>query len=131
MLPPHGLPPVLAILDPGARAAWIIGHILASVLILPLVEELAFRGYLLRRVRSAAFESVIPRGAGLGALLVSAAVFGVCQGGSFWLPGMFAGVIFGLVYMRTGRLGEAVLAHAVTNGLIAGTVLAGSQWQFW
>ena len=45
--------------------------------------------------------------------------------------GMMAGLVFGLVYMRTQRLGEAVAAHATTNALIAVAVLGGSQWQLW
>jgi len=61
---------------------------------------------------------------------VSALVFGLCQG-AFWLPGTITGIIFGLVYMRTGRLGEAVAAHATANALITLAVLAGSQWQLW
>jgi hypothetical protein len=33
--------------------------------------------------------------------------------------------------MRKGRLGEAVIGHAVTNALLATYVLALGQWQFW
>jgi exosortase E/protease (VPEID-CTERM system) len=130
VVPPEGMPGALAALSPIARTAWIIGHILASVGVIPVVEELAFRGYLMRRIRTADFESLSPRRTGPGALIVTAVVFGLCQG-ALWLPGMIAGVVYGLVYMRTGRLGEAVAAHATGSALIAVAVLAGSQWQLW
>jgi membrane protease YdiL (CAAX protease family) len=39
--------------------------------------------------------------------------------------------VFGLVYMRTGRLGEAVAAHVSANALTAAVIVAGSQWQLW
>jgi CAAX prenyl protease-like protein len=94
-------------------------------MVMPLVEELAFRGYLMRRLRAADFDSVSPSSVGASALLVSSAVFGVCQASS-WLAGVCAGVVFGLVYMRTGRLGEAVAAHVTANALIAAAALAGS-----
>jgi membrane protease YdiL (CAAX protease family) len=64
------------------------------------------------------------------ALVVSAVVYGLCQG-TFWLPGVIAGAVCGLLYARTGRLGEAVTAHVTGSALIAVAVLAGSQWQLW
>jgi membrane protease YdiL (CAAX protease family) len=48
-----------------------------------------------------------------------------------WLPGIVAGLAYGLILVRRGRLGEAVAAHATTNALVAATVLAGDQWQLW
>jgi exosortase E/protease (VPEID-CTERM system) len=130
LLSPHGMPEAPAALTTGWRNIWILGYILAFVVAVPVVEELAFRGYLLRRVHSREFESLSPGAAGAGGLIVSTAAFALCQG-EFWLPGILSGVVFGLVYMRTGRLGEAVAAHLTGNALTAAAVLAGSQWQFW
>ena len=125
-----GMPGALVALPSVARDAWLTGHILVSVVVAPVVEELAFRGYLLRRLRAVEFESASPRLAGGAGLIVSSLVFGLCQG-PLWPMGMMAGLVFGLVYMRTQRLGEAVAAHATTNALIAVAVLGGSQWQLW
>ncbi len=44
---------------------------------------------------------------------------------------MLAGLAFGLILVRRGRLGEAVAAHATANALIALSVLAADQWQLW
>jgi len=33
--------------------------------------------------------------------------------------------------MRTERMGDAVAAHATTNGLLAAYVLLWGQWQLW
>lgn len=130
-LPPaQGMPAALAALSPIPRDAWIIGHILATVAVVPVAEELAFRGYLLRRMGGSDFECLSPRQVSGRALIVCSVVFGLCQG-VFWLPGVITGVVFGLVYMRTARLGEAIVAHAISNGLLAATVLGGSQWQLW
>ena len=130
LLQPHGMPEALAALPSIWRNTWILGHILAFVLIVPVVEELAFRGYLLRRVHSPEFESLSPRRVGMAGLVVTTAAFALCQG-AFWLPGILSGLVFGLVYMRSGRLGEAVAAHVTGNALTAVAVVAGTQWQLW
>jgi membrane protease YdiL (CAAX protease family) len=44
---------------------------------------------------------------------------------------MIAGVIYGLVFIRSQRMGEAIAAHATTNALTAVYVLVDSQWQLW
>jgi exosortase E/protease (VPEID-CTERM system) len=127
---PWGMPAALAAEPPLARFLWIGAHLALSVALIPLAEELAFRGFLLRRLCSADFEHLDPRNAGAVALLASSLAFGLCHGG-LWLPGTVAGVAFGLLYMRTGRIGEAVLAHATANSLIAACVLWGGRWQLW
>jgi membrane protease YdiL (CAAX protease family) len=48
-----------------------------------------------------------------------------------WLPGMVAGLVYGLLLMRRGSLGEPVFAHAITNALIVIAVLGFGQWQLW
>ena len=127
---PWGMPDALAAETPLRRFLWIAAHLAVSVALIPLAEELAFRGFLLRRLRSPDFEQVAPREAGALALLASSLAFGLCHG-SLWLPGTIAGLAFGLLYMRTGRIGEAILAHATANSLLAACVLWGGQWQFW
>ncbi|HTW36933.1 MAG TPA: exosortase E/protease, VPEID-CTERM system [Steroidobacteraceae bacterium] len=126
----HSMPAALAAMSPATRALWIGGRILASVSTVPVAEELAYRGYLMRRVLAADFESVPFMTVGLVPVLVSAAVFGITEG-SLWLPGFIAGVMFAVILIRTGRFGEAVAAHATTNGLIAAWVLLANQWQLW
>jgi uncharacterized protein len=88
----------------------------------PLAEELALRGYLLRRIVTERFEELAPDQAGIAAWLLSAAASGLLAGDQ-WLAGVIAGVAFGRLYMRTGRLGEAVAAHATANFLLAGLLL--------
>jgi uncharacterized protein len=67
---------------------------------------------------------------GRPALAAGALLFGVTHGG-LWLPGVLAGVAYGLLAIRTGRLGESVVAHATTNAMLAASVLLFDQWQLW
>jgi exosortase E/protease (VPEID-CTERM system) len=115
---------------PGGRSwAWIALRVIGSVAIVPVVEELAFRGYLIRRLSSVDFQSVpLGRFAWLP-LLLSSAAFGLLHGR--WLAGMLVGLLYGLALYRRGKLGDPIVAHAVTNGLIAFTVLATGDWTMW
>ena len=124
------MPPALAAMPPILRELWIAIRIAASAIIVPIAEELAYRGFLLRRLVAADFEKVPFQSAGGWALLVSSTAFGLGHG-SMWLPGIIAGVLYGAVLMRTGRMGEAVAAHATTNASIAAWVLFGNEWQLW
>jgi membrane protease YdiL (CAAX protease family) len=51
--------------------------------------------------------------------------------GGLWLPAIIAGLAYGAIVVKTGRIGEAVVAHATTNALIAAAVLGFDQWQLW
>ena len=130
ILTQHGIPAPLAAMSPGARYAWIAARIFVGVLVVPVAEELAYRGYLMRRVLAEDFEAVPFVSVGWIPLLVAAVAFGVLHG-ALWLPGIAAGVAYGLVLTRTGRMGEAVAAHVTSNLLIAACVLTTGQWQLW
>jgi exosortase E/protease (VPEID-CTERM system) len=130
LVPAAGEPPALAALPPALRGLWIASRLTAAILTVPIAEELAYRGYLMRRLSSSDFESVSFQSVKWSAVGLSAVVFGLAHG-ALWLPGIAAGVAFGLIAMRSGKLGEAVVAHATANGLIGAAVLAGNQWQLW
>jgi exosortase E/protease (VPEID-CTERM system) len=130
ILTTRSIPEGLAAMSPGARGLWIAIRIAAAVITVPVAEELAFRGFLMRRIVNADFESVPFGQVSAMALLVSSIVFGSLHG-ALWLLALAAGVVYGLLVMRTGRIGEAVAAHATTNALLAAYVLAANQWQLW
>jgi CAAX prenyl protease-like protein len=124
------MPAQLAALPAGERFSWIAVRALAAVTTVPIAEELAYRGYLMRRLVAADFEAVPFQQAGFVALLLSALAFGVMHG-SMWPAGIIAGLIYGLIARGTGSLGEAIAAHATTNALLAAYVLGTHQWQLW
>lgn len=113
-----------------ARIAWIVLRVMGAVVTVPMAEEIAFRGFLLRRLASSDFESVSWRSFAWPAFLISSAAFGLLHG-ERWLAGTIAGMLYALAMIRRGRIGEAVAAHAVTNVLVAGWVLWGGNWQLW
>jgi CAAX prenyl protease-like protein len=51
--------------------------------------------------------------------------------GPYWEVGLVAGVAYNWWLVRTRNLADCMLAHAVTNALLAGYVLVFGQWQYW
>ena len=116
------LPPVMAVI-------WIVFRAIGSVLIMPLVEELAFRGYLVRRLIAEDFDRVPMGQFSWFSFVVSSAMFGLLHGR--WLAGTLAGLLFAAALYHRGRLSDAVVAHATANGLVTGYVLATRNWAAW
>jgi exosortase E/protease (VPEID-CTERM system) len=130
LLPAGSIPEQLANLSPALRGYWIAGRVAGAVLVVPIAEELAYRGYLMRRLMNADFEPVSYQSVRWPALIVTAIAFGLAHG-ALWLPGIAAGLAYGLLLVRRGRIAEAVTAHATTNALIAITVVIGGHWELW
>jgi CAAX prenyl protease-like protein len=126
---PAPMPDALAAMPLALRVVWILSRIAGSVLLVPFAEELAYRGYLMRRLTKVDFESVAYPAVGWLGLLGSAVLFGLMHG-EMWIGGIIAGLAYGLIAKRAG-LAESVAAHAVTNALIAVSVLTLDQWQLW
>jgi len=125
-----GMAASLVALPSAARMTWLVFRILATVLTVPIAEELAFRGFLLRRLISADFESVSLQRWSFLAVAVSSVVFGLLHGDR-WFAGTIAGILYAGAQKWRGRIGDAVVAHAVTNGLISVCVLCGGHWSLW
>jgi exosortase E/protease (VPEID-CTERM system) len=130
LLPQVSMPAALTAAPEWVRFCWIATRVATSVLVVPIAEELAYRGYLLRRIVAADFEAVALNKVGLWPLLLSSAVFGVAHG-AMWIAGIVAGLIYAGVFIRTERMGEAVAAHATTNVLLAAYVLLLDHWELW
>ena len=108
---------------------WLIFRIFGAVIIVPIAEEIAFRGFLFPFLKNF-FRKTGLRYYKTGlALLISSIGFGVLH--SEILPAILAGVIYGLVQLRSGQLMDAIVAHATTNFLLAIYVLLFGFWSYW
>jgi exosortase E/protease (VPEID-CTERM system) len=125
-----GVPPSLAASPVGARITWLVFRVLAYTITVPIAEELAFRGFLLRRFISADFESVSLQRWTFLAIVGSSVAFGLLHGDR-WIAGTVAGLLYAAVQKWRGRIGDAVVAHGITNALIAVWVLWGGHWSLW
>ena len=131
----HGISPsslgaALSALPPASRTAWIAVRVAAAVFTVPIAEELAFRGYLARRLVSRDFDALPFSRLTLISICVSSLAFGLMHG-SHWLAGIVAGAAYAMLLKRRGRIGEAIVAHATSNLLIAVWVLSRGDWSLW
>jgi hypothetical protein len=111
-------------------AAFIALRIVGSVLVVPVIEELFWRGWLMRWLINKEFCKV-PLGTYVpSAFWIVAALF-ASEHGPYWEVGLVAGAIYNWWLIRTKTLADCILAHAVTNGLLAVYVVASGHWQYW
>jgi CAAX prenyl protease-like protein len=117
--------------DAQGRLDWplIAVRWLGAALLVPVMEELFWRSFLMRWVQAPTFEGVDPRRVGLKAVVLSTFVFMLAH--PLWLAAIGAGLAYALLYRQTGKLWPAVIAHAVTNGALGIWVVMTRQWQFW
>jgi CAAX prenyl protease-like protein len=103
---------------------------LGSTALVPVVEELFWRGWLMRWLINPSFEKV-PLGRYAPMAFWVTAILFASEHGSYWEVGLAAGVIYNWWMVRCRTLADCIIAHAVTNGVLAAYVLAGGQWQYW
>jgi exosortase E/protease (VPEID-CTERM system) len=127
LVPDYGMPEPLAAAPPALRWGWIICRVAASALTVPLAEELAYRGFLMRRLQSRDFDSLAYQRVGWVAVAISSVLFGAAHG-ALWLPASVAGFAYGWITKRQGRLGEAMTAHITTNFLAAIVAMGLGNW---
>jgi exosortase E/protease (VPEID-CTERM system) len=108
---------------------WLVFRVLGAVVTVPIAEELAFRGYLLRRLQSSRIQDIPVARFTWFSFIASSLLFGIVHG--CWLAGTVAGLAFAALLYRRRNLAEPILAHAVANALIAAYVLATGSWALW
>jgi len=107
----------------------IVFRVAGAALVVPVMEELFWRSFLMRWLHAAPFEGVDPRRVGPRAVVMSTFVFMLAH--TQWLAAIVAGLAYAWLYIRCGKLWVAVIAHAVTNSALAAWVVHGAHWQFW
>lgn len=118
-------------LDAAGQPIWplIALRLAGAALVVPVMEELFWRSFLMRWVQHPVFERVDPQTVGLKAVLVSTFIFVLAH--TLWLAAAIAGAAYAWLYRRSGKLWPAVIAHAVTNGLLGVWVIWSGRWEFW
>ena len=115
----------------GGGIEWhlVVPRLLGAALVVPLMEELFWRSFLLRWVQKPQFLELAPVQIGLRAVLISSLLFGIEH--SLWLAGIVAGLAYAWIYRASGNLWPPIVAHATTNLVLGLWVLQTGAWQFW
>ena len=127
----EGFDPSTFAAQPGAYWATSGFRFLRLVVVVPLVEEIFWRGFLLRYFINDKFETV-PFGAfSWLSFTVVTIGFTLAHSSADWPAAAATGALYNLVAYRTKSLASCVLAHVATNLLLGVWIMNTKQWGFW
>jgi len=109
--------------------ALVAVRLAGAALVVPVMEELFWRSWLMRRIQESDWLMLEPGDVALPAVLMSSIVFGFEH--QQWAAGIVAGVAYAWLFIATRNLWVAVVAHAVTNAGLGIVVLLTGAWHFW
>lgn len=101
----------------------------AAVLV-PIIEELFWRGWLVRWLQDARFDRV-PIGRFTPMAFWATTLLFAAEHGPFWEVGLIAGAIYNLWIRKSKSLGDAIIAHATTNLSLSVYVIVRGNWSYW
>ena len=121
--------------DPGVlpdfTPSMLVGRFMRLVIVVPLVEEIFWRGFLLRYLVREDFTS-LPFGAcnrfSFWAVVVA---FTMVHSREDWPAAFLTGILFNLIAVRTKSLGACIAAHAAANLALGLYICDTRQWGFW
>src|SRR5579864_5355765 len=105
-------------------------RIIRAVVLVPIIEELFWRAWLMRWLISPRFEKIKLGAYSSMAFWVTAVLF-ASEHGPYWDVGLVTGVFYNWWMVRTRSLGDCILAHSVTNACLCGYVVATKHWEYW
>lgn len=120
----------LHVYDPrvtGWFSFWI--HMVGTSVVIAIIEEFFFRGFLYRWMQGSPFFKIDPKHLRWSVLLLISAFFGIEH--FEWMAGIICGIVFGLLYIKTGDIWATIIAHGTTNFLLGLYVIKYGAYQFW
>ena len=99
------------------------------VVVVPLMEELFWRSFLMRWIDKRDFLGADARRASFLAFALSSALFAMEH--AMWFASLVAGAAYAGLYKRAGNLRLPIISHATTNGTLGIWILATGSWRYW
>ncbi len=115
--------------DPLQRWAFLAARLYGLVVLIPVVEELFWRSFLMRFITKEKWYTVPVGTFSQPAFWCVAAAFAAAH--PEWLAALVCGIAYGWLLGRTRSLYACVVAHMVSNLLLAAYVLGSRDWGFW
>lgn len=128
---PDGFDPERLAGSPGLYALTLALRFLRLVVVVPILEEVFWRAFVLRLLIRHDFLSVPFGTFGWSSCIATAALFAVGHRSPDWPAAFLAGLLYNAVAYRSRNLGACILAHALTNLGLGVYICATRQWGFW
>lgn len=113
-----------------ANIAILLLRGLRAALIVPIVEELFWRAWLMRWLIDQDFFK-IPLGTYATQAFWIVAFLFAAEHGPYWDVGLACGILYNWWMVRTRSLGDLILAHGITNACLSVYVVAAGKWEYW
>ncbi len=121
--------PFQSIASAGNRTLFLVARFYGLVLLVPVMEELFWRSFLLRFASNQDFESLPIGTFTWTGFFIVAGLFGFSH--PEWLVAIIAAVAYGLLLRQTKSIFACVIAHLVTNLVLGVYVITRHDWRFW
>lgn len=119
----------MSITSVAQRNAFFAVRVFGAVIVVPVMEELFWRAFLIRWLVKEDFKSV-PIGTFTGlSFAVTVGMFGMEH--YQWLAGLICGALYNWLYYKRKDVFACIIAHAVSNAALAAWVLYRGDWKFW
>ena len=117
----------------GSSAYWatIVFRFLRLVVVVPFVEEIFWRGFLLRYFIDEKFTDVPFGKFSWLSFAVVTLGFTFAHSSADWPAAVATGVLYNFVAYHTKSLSSCILVHATTNLLLGVWIMQSRQWGFW
>ncbi len=109
----------------------VLARFARLVIVVPLLEEIFWRGFLLRYFVKEDFTKVAFGTYTHLSFFVVAVLFAAEHSQADWIPALLTGLLYNGLAVRTKSLFACVLAHAVTNFGLGLYIMSTRQWGFW
>ena len=111
--------------------SFILFRSFGCIVLVPILEELFWRGWLTRWLINGNDFRRVPLGAYTASSFWIGSVMFASEHGPFWDVGLIAGIAYNWWMCRNKSLADCILTHAVTNGCLSVYVLVTGEWQYW
>jgi uncharacterized protein len=116
-------------LAPARRLAFIVVRLFGLVVLVPVIEELFWRSFLMRWLIDPDFHKVPIGRVTLPAAAITSVMFALAH--PEWLPAVITGALWAWLLWRTQSLGACLVSHATANLALGLYIIATGEWKYW
>jgi CAAX prenyl protease-like protein len=118
-----------SVLDHPTRSLLIGFRIFGASMVVPVMEELFWRSWLLRYLIDQDVSKVPIGKFTWPSFIICTALFGIEH--NLWLAGIMAGTAYSILLYRTKSIAHCMLSHGITNFALGIYVITTGRWDFW
>jgi len=107
----------------------IFFRIFGSAIVVPVMEELFWRSFVIRWIDNHNFTSVPIGTFSITSFITTVLLFGSEH--SLWLAGIIAGILYNLLLYYRKSIFLCIISHSVTNFILGIYVIYSGRWMFW